>query len=44
LTLTPSSGSASQVNFRGLVLTNQKEILLLQSDSGTAVTGSQIAQ
>jgi hypothetical protein len=45
LTLTLSANTdGSLVNFRGMQLNNMKEIFLLRSDDGTAITGHVIAQ
>jgi hypothetical protein len=44
LTLSPTGGSTNQVDFRGVIVNNEKEMLLVQSDAGTVVSGSAIVQ
>ena len=42
--LSPLSGSADQVNLRGVIVNNEREMLLVRTDAGTVVSASAIVQ
>jgi hypothetical protein len=44
MTLSPTGGSGNQVDFGGVVVNNEKEMILVQSDAGTVVSGSALVQ